>query len=174
VRGAPRSCFGPAEAVAIPVRTQDISDLIGDVVAREGAELVDFEYSGSTRRPVLRAYVHIPGGTTVEACAELSRKIEARLDASELVGDRYTLEVSSPGLDRPLRARRDFERQRGHAITVRTTRPFAGRVELVGVLEEVGGETDDEFWIVLRPDAGGEPQRLGAEEIAAARPHIRW
>jgi ribosome maturation factor RimP len=156
------------------MRSREISDLIGEIVANEGAELVDFECGGSSHRPVLRAYVDVPGGTTIEACAELSRKIEARLDASDRVGERYTLEVSSPGLDRPLRTRRDFDRLRGRPIVVAMRREVAGRRELVGTLEAVGGEEGEAFWLLLRPEAMEEPLRITADDIAFARPHLRW
>src|SRR5688572_28681773 len=101
------------------MRTREISDLVGEVVTQAGAELVDLDCAGSPRRPLLRAYVHVPGGTTIAACAELSRRIAARLDASALVAESYVLEVSSPGLDRPLRTWRDFLRLAGHPVLVR-------------------------------------------------------
>ena len=182
------------------MRAREISDLIGEVVALEGAELVELQLSGSSRRPILRAYVDIPGGTTVDACAELSRRIEARLEAAELVGERYVLEVSSPGLDRPLRRRRDFARLVGRPVRLRlelsaeagraaaraagstpgrSGRPAASR-EVVGVLEGVGGpggvggEEAGDFWIVVRPEGWEETLRLEAREIAFARPHVPW
>jgi ribosome maturation factor RimP len=155
------------------MRNAEISALIGEVVAAEGAELVDLQCAGSDRRPLLRAFVDIPGGTTVHACAELSRRIEARLEQSGLVGDRYVLEVSSPGLERPLRTRRDFERLRGHGVRVRTRAGAAhGERELAGRLEEVGGDLGGTgFWIRLTP-AGREPLRIEAGEIELAKAQV--
>ncbi len=156
------------------MRAPEISALVGAVVAGEGAELIELEVGGSSRRPLLRAYVDVPGGTSVEACAELSRKIEARLDASGLAGERYTLEVSSPGLDRPLRSRRDFERLLGKTVAVWRRDAGEGGSELVGTVEEVGGEGEGHFWLVLRPEGSAEPRRLDAGEITSAKPHLRW
>ncbi len=150
----------------------ELSTLVADLVAGEGGELVDLEVGGSPRKPVLRAYVDLPGGTTVGACAALSRKIEARLESAELVGERYVLEVSSPGLDRPLLSRRDFLRLRGRAVRVRERpSPGPGR-EWLGVLEEVGPEGGADFWIMLRPPGAAEPVRLEAGEIAGAKAHV--
>jgi ribosome maturation factor RimP len=156
------------------MRTGEIFELIEKVVAEQGAELVDVASAGSGRRPVLRVYVDVPGGTTAEACAALSRAIEARLETSGLVGERYVLEVSSPGLDRPLRTRRDFARLVGWPVEVRT-RGDAARPALVGILEEVGGEgIESGFWIALRPERAPEPVRVRADDIAFARAHMPW
>jgi ribosome maturation factor RimP len=157
------------------MRTVEIVALIGTVVAEQGAELVELQSTGSERRPVLRAYVDIPGGTTADACARLSRAIEARLDASGLVGERYVLEVSSPGLDRRLRTRRDFARLVGRPVEVHTRRGGEAPRRLVGVLEEVGGEQGGGgFWIALRPERGRETVRVPADDIASAKAHMPW
>jgi ribosome maturation factor RimP len=156
------------------MRTAEIVSLVGEVVARWGAELVDVECAGTDRRPILRVYVDVPGGTTADACAELSRVLEARLEAGGLVGERYVLEVSSPGLDRPLRTRRDFARLLGRAVRVRT-RTVPDPRELVGVLEEVGGEEDEAgFWITLRPERAREAVRVRGDDIVFARAHVPW
>ena len=152
------------------MRSREISALIDEVVAAAGAELVDFRSVGSRHNPLLRAYVDVPGGTTAKACAELSRRIEARLDGSGLAGERYTLEVSSPGLDRPLLTRRDFARLLGRPVAVQVG---SGGGEFVGLLEDVGGE-DEDFWIVLRVEGRQETMRLGGDQIASARPHVPW
>ncbi|MFN2432191.1 MAG: ribosome maturation factor RimP [Gemmatimonadota bacterium] len=154
----------------------EITALVGAAVEEWGGELVEVQVVGSARKPLVRAYVDVPGGTTAEACAEISRRIEQRLETSGLVAARYTLEVSSPGLDRPLRTRRDFERLRGRRIALRLREEGGGGRQIVGVLEEVGGgEASGGFWIRLRPErrAGGE-LRLGAEQIASAKPHVQW
>jgi ribosome maturation factor RimP len=156
------------------MRTGEIFELIARVIAEQGAELVDVTSAGSGRRPILRVFVDVPGGTTADACADLSRAIEARLETSGLVGERYVLEVSSPGLDRPLRTRRDFVRLVGRSVEVRR-RDDAGRPALVGILEEVGDEgTESGFWIALRPERSPEPVRVRADDIASARAHMPW
>ncbi len=157
------------------MRTGEIFALIEKVVAEQGAELVDVASAGSGRRPVLRVYVDVPGGTTAEACVELSRAIEARLETSGLVGERYVLEVSSPGLDRALRTRRDFARLVGWPVEVRTRAAAEDRRALVGVLEAVGEEAGGGgFWISLRPERAPESVRVRADDIAFAKAHMPW
>lgn len=151
----------------------EISTLIAEAVSAAGAELVDLRVAGSPRKPQLRVFVDVPGGTTAEACAELSRRIEARLDATGLAGERYTLEVSSPGLDRPLRTRRDFQRLLGKEVVVRIPTED-GEKELVGVIEAVTGEAGEQFSIVLRSGGTGGSLRLAREQILQARAHIPW
>lgn len=134
---------------------------------------MDLTLGVGSRRPSLRVYVDVPGGTTADALAKLSRKIEERLDATGVLGERYALEVSSPGLDRPLRTRRDFERLLGRDVALRTA--GGGPREILGVLEEVGEEPEGSgFWIRVRLARRDEPLRLVASEIESARAHTPW
>jgi ribosome maturation factor RimP len=89
-----------------------------------GFELVEATWAGSAKRPILRIRIDVPDsvpghGVTVDQCAEVSRALEAWLDAHPAVPERYVLEVSSPGLDRPLTRRRDWIRFAGERIVVK-------------------------------------------------------
>jgi ribosome maturation factor RimP len=164
---------------AVAVTSKEVGALIEQVVAAHGGEVVDLEFSGSRRKPLVRVYVEIPGGTTVEACANLSREIETRLDASAALGEVYTLEVSSPGLDRPLRTRRDFERFLMKKVRVASQVGKEGGRELVGVLEEVRGaesepDAGESFSIAVRAEGSGEVVRWSSDEIASAKPYLPW
>jgi ribosome maturation factor RimP len=153
----------------------EISALVEEVLAAEGARLVELAPGGSARKPVLRLYVDHPDGTSAQVCESISRRLEARLDASCLLGERYVLEVSSPGLDRPLRTRRDFERLLGREVKVRR-RADGSPGDVIGVLDEVrdaAGGAGAGFAVVVRP-SGGERVRIDCAEIAEARPHLRW
>lgn len=97
--------------------------LIGDVLAEDVFELVEAEEAGGGR--VLRVFVDKPGGVSVEDCARLSERISERLDIEDFIPHRYTLEVSSPGLDRPLQQERDYERFQGRLVRI-TTDPAIG------------------------------------------------
>lgn len=145
----------------------EIAAVVSDVVVREGGALVGLQVGGSARNPLVRAYVDLPGGTTVDACAILSRRIEARLESAAMLGERYTLEVSSPGLDRPLRSRRDFERLLGRPVEVRVARAGAGLREIVGLLEEVEEEPADVGLLEgvegKPPDAAGDRPPVGRD-----------
>lgn len=150
-----------------------LSALIEPLVAREGAELVDLEVAGSRRRPVVRAFVDRPGGIGVDDCARLSRLLETELETVGAVPETYVLEVSSPGMDRPLRERRHYERAIGREIEVRLYAPRDGERRLVGTLERVTDAAGGSFEIVV---TGPEGRRwsLGEDEIARARLHWSW
>lgn len=114
-----------------------------------GFELVDVELTGGRQHQTLRVYIDGPRGVTVDDCADVSRQLSAILDVEDPFSGSYTLEVSSPGLDRPLVAPADFRRFEGAVIKVRLLhgldcrRNFTGRlVETTadGVVVEVDGE----------------------------------
>src|SRR4030042_5683453 len=84
--------------------------LLEPAVAALGFELVDTEFSGSGRQAVLRIYIDKPDGVTVDDCALVSRQVSAILDVEDPITGQYMLEVSSPGLDRPMVKRADFQR----------------------------------------------------------------
>ena len=145
--------------------------VIEPIVEQAGAELVDLQVAGSHGRPVVRAYVDTDGGITLDECARLSRLMEAELESSGTVPERYVLEVSSPGIDRPLTRRKHFERFVGQEIDVRLYAKRDGRKKFVGTLERVE-DGDAGFRIIVRD--GQERWTFAEEEIARARLHVRW
>ncbi len=144
-----------------------------------GYELVEVRWGGSGRRPLLRLRVDRPDsspghGVTVDDCAAVSRALEPWLDAHEGLSERYVLEVSSPGVERPLVRARDFERFRGERIAVDGEDVLAGRArrlegELVGL---EGGGTEAEA-VVLRLEDGDEV-RVPRSEIRKAHLVFTW
>ncbi len=102
-----------------------------------GCELVDVELAGGGRHPTLRVYIDKPGGVTVDDCADVSRQLSAILDVEDPIRESYTLEVSSPGLDRPLVTAQDFARQRGETVRIKLQAPLAGRRNFTGRVLEV-------------------------------------
>ncbi len=87
-------------------------------------ELVDIEFGKIGRDAVLRLFIDKVGGITLDICAEVSRELSMILDVEDVIACNYTLEVSSPGLDRPLKKPSDYERFSGRLIKVRTYEPF--------------------------------------------------
>jgi ribosome maturation factor RimP len=141
------------------------------IVEQAGAELVDLEVAGSHGRPVVRAYVDTEQGITLDECARLSRLLEAELERTGAVPERYVLEVSSPGIERPLTRRSHFERFVGHEIDVRLYTKREGRKKVVGTLEAVeDGERG--FRIVVLD--GQERWTFVEDEIARVKLHVRW
>lgn len=147
-------------------------------IEQMGFELVDLEKAGRSRRPVLRLRIDRPGaepgrGVTVDECARVSRGLEPVLEALEDVPSSYVLEVSSPGVERPIRKRRDFERFVGREIAVSGYAPLAGGSrKLSGTLLGIEGEGESER-IRLRLEDATEVE-VPRSAIAKARLIHRW
>lgn len=152
----------------------ELADLTNEVRARVaglGFELVDIRQRGAGSRVRLQVKVDRPDsqpgrGITIDECAQVSRAIEAWLDGSGILGSRYVLEVSSPGIERPLRWREHWERFRGREVQVR----IRGRHRLRATIE--GVRSDDV--VVLRPSGGGEPEDVALEDIEEATLAVDW
>lgn len=158
--------------------TDAIEREIESRVEAMGFEFVELERAGSRSRPILRVRIDLPDsepgrGVTLDDCARVSRALEEYLDAQAELGGRYVVEVSSPGIERPLIRPRDFERFKGREIAVKGYDVIAGRSrrlegELLGRFEDQEGE-----WIRLRlPD--GEVVDVPREQIARAHLVFRW
>jgi ribosome maturation factor RimP len=122
-----------------------------------GYEIVDIEYRRERNRYILRLYLDHPRGISLDNCAELSHLIGDALEIEELILHSYTLEVSSPGLNRPLRKRAHFEKALNQKIRVKTTEPIAGRKNFCGKLlrvDEMKVEIEDSQKMFEIPFAG--------------------
>jgi len=95
-----------------------IHALVEPILEQEEVELVDLEIKGSRRNPVIKIFVDVPGGISIDACTHLARLIRRELDSQDMALENYRLEVSSPGIDRPLRTMRDFQRNIGRLVEV--------------------------------------------------------
>jgi ribosome maturation factor RimP len=140
----------------------ELGDLLGPVVAGLGYELWETEYLPRAGGGLLRLYIDSPAGITVDDCERVSRAVSDTLDAADPIAARYTLEVSSPGLDRVLRTRAHFERFAGERVRLEMMQPIDGRKRFVGRLAQVG-----EGEVVL--EAEGGKVTLPIEDIHRAR-----
>jgi len=112
-----------------------------DVIESEDMRLVDLQWSRRGRRWVLVLFIEKEGGITLENCALVSRLVGERIEVDNLIDHAYTLEVSSPGLDRPLRSLSDYERFQEHLARITTLTPVLGRSSvIIGRLKGVEGE----------------------------------
>lgn len=116
-----------------------IEALLAPVAVREGFELVAVETAGATKRPVVRVLLDREGGIDIDAIVAANRWISEVLDAEDPVKGAYELEVSSPGVDRPLRKITDFERFAGQTAVVKTT-PVEGRGTFTGTITGTDGD----------------------------------
>ena len=116
---------------------QLVSKLIVPTVTEHNAELVDVEYIKAGKIWTLRVFIDKKQGVTVLDCQKLSREIEDLIEVHELISDPYTLEVSSPGLDRPLKNEADFLRNKEKQIQLKTYAPIEGRKNFSGIVLDV-------------------------------------
>lgn len=140
----------------------DLRRLLEPGVKALGFELVDVELAGSGHRNTLRVYIDGPRGVTIDDCAQVSRQLSAILDVEDPIPGCYALEVSSPGLDRPLVTPEDFRRFRGEEVKLRTTDAVDGRRNFKGRLVETseGG---------ISIDVDGQRFELAFDRIERAR-----
>lgn len=124
----------------MPVDRDMLLEMVEPAVEALGYELVGIEYRSSARHGLLRVYIDQAQGIGLDDCERVSHQLSALLDVEDPIDVPYDLEVSSPGLDRPLFRARDFERFQGQRARVRMRVPQAGRRNFTGVLRGVEGE----------------------------------
>lgn len=149
---------------------EDIEKLVSDwtleILQDTDMELVDVEFVRE-RDWYLRVYLDKAGGIEIDDCQMVSEKLEAMLDAKDPIRESYYLEVSSPGLDRPLKKDKDFIRHRGSKVEVAFFAPKNGKKQLVGVLEE---HTPDTVTLLV----GEEKVVLERKEISLIRLYLEF
>lgn len=127
----------------------DIEKVIEPVINALGIELDYIEFSMMKGKALLRVYIDKENGVNIDDCTQVSREIEAVLDVEDPIPYSYVLEVSSPGLDRPLKSIKDFKRYSGNMVRVVTNDPVEGETFFIGKLVEAG---DDEVFLLLPGD----------------------
>lgn len=141
----------------------NLRDLLEPAVTALGCELVGIEYHPSGQHSLLRVYIDKPDGVTVDDCSAVSYQVSGLLDVEDPVPGHYTLEVSSPGLDRPLFQAHDFERFAGREIKVRMRFPVAGQRNFRGLLQGL----QEQQVVIVEQD--GKRVGLPLEQIEQAR-----
>lgn len=119
---------------------EQIREIAARVADENKLELVHTEVAGSKRNLTVRIFIDKTGGVTIEDCSDFSRKIEAVLDADDLIPTAYLLEVSSPGLERELYSLHDFIKFSGNLAKVKTNQPINGQKNFRGKIVSVKGE----------------------------------
>ena len=128
---------GPKESVVI----ESVWQLVEPICIAEGMELVHVEYQRETGGRILRIYIDRPQKVTLDDCAVISRQLSDMLDVYfDSNMPPYTLEVSSPGGQRPLSRLKDFERFKGRKARIRTKTPMDGQRNFLGILEGCGND----------------------------------
>ncbi|EOS69142.1 hypothetical protein C818_03020 [Lachnospiraceae bacterium MD308] len=114
---------------------QKTEEILIPIVEEYGYELVDVEYVREGGTWYLRAYIDKPGGISIDDCEAVSRRLSDLLDEKDYIEDSYIMEVSSPGLGRPLKKDKDFERSMGEEVEIRTYRMIDKQKEFTGILK---------------------------------------
>ena len=122
------------------VDLEKIETLVEPVALSIGCELVACEWAMESGRATLRVLIDKPGGILVEDCERLSYLLDPLLDVEDLIPQRYNLEISSPGLERPLKKLRDFERFAGCPVRLKTKIPIENRSHFKGEIKQVEGD----------------------------------
>lgn len=147
-------------------RLDRVRELARQAAALCGVDLVDMEYKPSRGNPVLRLYIDVEGGVSLEDCTRVSRAMADALDTEDPIPSSYRLEVSSPGVDKALRTAADFGRYIGFPALLVLRHPHEGRSTVTGTLSGCDGES-----VLLREDSG-EESSFRLENIARARLNI--
>ena len=117
-----------------------VRDIVSNILQRNNIELIDIIYRRESGGNVLRISANTETGITIGECARMNSVISETLDEANIIEDKYVLEVSSPGLDRPLKTKTDFVRMKGQKIKVHTYMPIANKKEFIGKLDDVNDE----------------------------------
>ncbi len=117
-----------------------VTSLVGPTISALGLELWGIEHLSQGKYSLIRIYIEREKGVSIEDCEKVSRQVSALLDVEEPISGEFTLEVSSPGLDRPLFNVRQFEQFTGSEVRFRTRKPIEGRRKFKGCIEGVSGE----------------------------------
>lgn len=144
------------------MESPEIRGLLEPSVTTLGYELVAIELAGNGSDRILRVYIDQPNGITANDCATVSRQVSAILDVEDPISGTYVLEVSSPGLDRPLASAKDFERFTGSLVKIKTRMAVLGRKNFTGLLSQASGDN-----VVVEVD--GEPYDINLANIDRAR-----
>ena len=142
-------------------------ELIAPIIAQNGFELVDIEYVKEAGTWYLRIYMDKPGGITIADCELVSRAFSEILDQEDYIEDSYIMEVSSPGLLRPIKKDKDFERNLEKEIEIKTYRMIDKTKDFVGVLKSY-----DKDSITIEDESG--PRTFLRSDLALVRPYIEF
>lgn len=147
---------------------EKIEKIVNPVINSMGVWLEEIELKKQGRRFLLRIFVDKEGGVSLDDCERVSREIEAQLDVEDTIPGSYILEVSSPGLDRPLRRPEDFRRFKGNLARIVTSRSIDNQTFFIGEIVDAG----DEGIVLLLP--GEKRVNIEYKDISKARLEVNF
>jgi ribosome maturation factor RimP len=148
-----------------------ISEAVSPILWALGLELADVVCVGQGSRSVVRVFIDKPEGVTLDDCERAHKALGPALDVADPFPHAYTLEVSSPGLDRPFKRIQDYRRAIGKRVTLKLREPLAGQWRLVGTLTDV---TDDSVTVEVSEPPPPRTVRLEQNMIVEAKRMVTW
>jgi len=146
---------------------ESIIEMVGPVLKDEALDLVDVEYKKLGKTWTLRIFIDSDRGVTVDDCQKVSRQIADNIEIDGLIANPFVLEVSSPGLDRPLKKEKDFLRFKNKAVQVKTFSPMNNRKVFRGTIQDCKDQ-------VLTLDEEGISIEISLNKISQAKPIIEF
>jgi ribosome maturation factor RimP len=144
-----------------------VHELAKPIIDRNNFELVEIEFKKEGPDWYLRVYIDKEGGITIDECKSVSEELSDLLDVVDPIEQSYIFEVSSPGIDRPLKTDRDYEKNNGKLIEIKLFSPLDGKKVYEGILN---GHTTDEVQI----EAEGKMLKINKSSIALIRPVVKF
>ncbi|HEX6532525.1 MAG TPA: ribosome maturation factor RimP [Nitrospira sp.] len=148
-----------------------ISDAVSPILWTLGLELADVICVGQGPRSVIRVFIDKPEGVTLDDCERAHKALGPALDVADPFPHAYTLEVSSPGLDRPFKRIQDYRRAVGRRVTLKLREPLAGQWRLVGTLADV---TEDAVTLEVSEPPHSRTVTVDHKDIAEAKRVVTW
>ncbi len=165
---------GPAGA-ARRRESQSIAERVRTIaapIARSlGVDVVEVECVGQGQRTLVRVFLDKPGGVSLDDCQQVHVSLSHALDVEDPIPHSYTLEVSSPGLDRPFKRRGQYDRALGTLVNLKLRTPINGQWRVVGTLREV---RDDGVTLVVEEKRSEQTLQFTWEQIAEGRPQVTF
>jgi ribosome maturation factor RimP len=164
---------GPSKKTGLGVSVKEsrpvvdrINEVVSPILWALGLELIDVVCVGQGARSIVRVYIDKPGGVTVDDCGRAHLAISPALDVADPFPHAYTLEVSSPGLDRAFKRIQDYRRALGKPVSLKLRQPIDGQWRVAGVLTEVN---EQEVTVVVNDPRAERTLSFGFDSIAEAR-----
>lgn len=146
---------------------KEIYPLAEEVAEELGYEIVDIEFQNGSKHDLLSIFIYKKEGIDLDDCIEMSRNLEKKLDDLDILKNPYYLEISSPGLDRPLKTKDDYRRNVGKEVDLKLYAPIDGKKEFSFVLDKY----DDEF---VYCNIDGEELKIPIKSISSMKQTIKF
>ena len=152
----------------------NVKALVAPIIEAQQLELVDVEFRQEGPAKMLRIFIDKPGGVSLDDCQNVSRECETLLDVENIIQSQYVFEVSSPGLDRPLKSLQDYARFQERLVKIKTHEAIQGRKHFLGRLRGVREDADATAIVTIALDENEEIVEIPYSQISSARLEVEF